>query len=224
MIHPTRPVASHHSTAWIAPLDRIDNQHRLFDSAHKFGKMGAGVSFQMGIFGINNCIHLFGIGGVFGYVDLFRTKGMPIAIAWVSKDKDFCQSRERRKSIKIGAVVPSVNFVFFRHDSAKPKLAWLCSRCSVSCISDVLSVWNSMAVNNSMPTLDTESGLSIVPMFICRQTDNLWFKLIQRDREKEWLRRHFDAKIVWKTPSSPYLIWQVAFNWWKRCYFATQSL
>ena len=48
------------------------------------------------------------------------------------------------------------------------------------CISDGLSVWDSTAVNNSMPTQNTKSGLSIVPMFMCRQTDNLWFKLIQK--------------------------------------------
>ena len=33
--------------------------------------------------------------------------------------------------------------------------------------------------------MDTEFWFSIVPMFLCRQADNLWYELIQKGREKK---------------------------------------
>jgi len=37
-----------------------------------------------------------------------------------------------------------------------------------------------MAVNNSKSTNDTKNVLSIVSMFMCRQTGNLWYKLVKK--------------------------------------------
>ena len=53
------------------------------------------------------------------------------------------------------------------------------------CILGTLSVWDSMAVNDLKPTMDADSWWSIVPMFMCRQTGNLWFILIEKGREKK---------------------------------------
>ena len=88
-------------------IERIDNQHRLFDSPHKFGKMGAGFSFQMGIFGVNNCIRLFGIGGVFGYIGLFRTRGIGTFRAYVTDaQKVFLIYRTKGMPIAISVSEP----------------------------------------------------------------------------------------------------------------------
>ena len=48
------------------------------------------------------------------------------------------------------------------------------------CISDALSIWDSTTVNNSKSTNDTKNVLSIVSMFMCHQTDNLWYKLVKK--------------------------------------------
>ena len=88
-------------------IERMDNQHRLFDSHHKFGKMGAGFSFQMGIFGVNKCIRLLGIGGVFGYIGLFRTKGIGTFRAYVTDaQKVFLIYRTKGMPIAISVSEP----------------------------------------------------------------------------------------------------------------------
>ena len=53
------------------------------------------------------------------------------------------------------------------------------------CFLETVSVWDSMAVNNSKSTMDAENWRSNVPMFMCRQTGNLWYKMIQKGREKK---------------------------------------
>lgn len=57
-------------------IERFDSQQPLFIAPRKLYKAGIGSSFQMGLFGITKTIRLLGVGGVFGYVGLFRTKGV----------------------------------------------------------------------------------------------------------------------------------------------------
>ena len=57
-------------------------------------------------------------------------------------------------------------------------------------------------------------------MFMCRQTGNLWHIIDIKGREKKGESDVLIQNEVNKTPSSPYLTWEVAFNWWKSCNFA----
>lgn len=58
-------------------IERFDNQHRLFaeEGKAKVGK-ASGFSFQWGMFSPGNTLRLLGVGGVFGYIGWFRTKGI----------------------------------------------------------------------------------------------------------------------------------------------------
>ena len=57
-------------------------------------------------------------------------------------------------------------------------------------------------------------------MFMCRQTGNLWHIIDIEGREKKGESDVLIQNEVKKTPSSPYLTWEIAFNWWKSCNFA----
>ena len=80
------------------------------------------------------------------------------------------------------------------------------------CTSDALSIWDPTTVNNSKSTMDAENWRSNVPMFMCRQTGNLWYKMIQKGREKKgWdgtLRQNDDFfgqiySFLWKSLAIP---------------------
>ena len=49
---------------------------------------------------------------------------------------------------------------------------------------------------------------------------NLWHIIDIKGREKKGESDVLIQNEVNKTPSSPYLTWEVAFNWWKSCNFA----
>lgn len=57
-------------------IERFDDQHPLFINKGKVGKVTWGFSYQWGLFSAGNTIRLLGIGGVFGYIGWFRTKGI----------------------------------------------------------------------------------------------------------------------------------------------------
>ena len=68
-------------------IERFDDQHRLFINKGKVGKVTLGPSFQMGLFSAGNTIRLFGVGGVFGYIGWFRTKGVGTFLSYVTDAK-----------------------------------------------------------------------------------------------------------------------------------------
>ncbi len=65
-------------------IERFDDQRQLFVNRGKKGKVTVGFSFQLGFFSAANTIRLFGIGGVFGYIGWFRTKGIGTFRAYVT--------------------------------------------------------------------------------------------------------------------------------------------
>ena len=68
-------------------IERFDDQHRLFINKGKVGKVTLGTSFQMGLFSAGNTIRLLGVGGVFGYIGWFRTKGVGTFLSYVTDAK-----------------------------------------------------------------------------------------------------------------------------------------
>ena len=79
-------------TIWISyenidHIERFDDEHPFFAIYKKIGKMGVGSSYQVGLFGVTNTIRLFGVGGVFGYIGLFRTKGIGTFSSYVTDAK-----------------------------------------------------------------------------------------------------------------------------------------
>lgn len=68
-------------------IERFDDQHQLFINKGKVGKVTLGFSFQMGLFSAGNTIRLFGLGGVFGYIGWFRTKGVGTFLSYVTDAK-----------------------------------------------------------------------------------------------------------------------------------------
>lgn len=68
-------------------IERFDEQHRLFVNKGKFGKVTLGGSYQMGLFCAGNTIRLLGVGGVFGYIGWFRTKGVGTFLSYVTDAK-----------------------------------------------------------------------------------------------------------------------------------------
>ena len=88
-------------------IERFDNQHRLFINKGKVGKATLGFSYQMGLFSAGNTIRLFGIGGVFGYIGWFRTKGIGTFLSYVTDaNKAFLIYRTKGKSIAISVSEP----------------------------------------------------------------------------------------------------------------------
>lgn len=88
-------------------IERFDNQHRLFINKGKVGKATLGFSYQWGLFSAGNTIRLFGIGGVFGYIGWFRTKGIGTFLSYVTDaNKAFLIYRTKGKPIAISVSEP----------------------------------------------------------------------------------------------------------------------
>ena len=85
-------------------IERVDNQHPLFVNNGKIGKATLGFSYQMGMFSAGNTIRLFGIGGVFGYIGWFRTKGIGTFLSYVTDAKK-CFIIYRTKGLPIAISV-----------------------------------------------------------------------------------------------------------------------
>lgn len=88
-------------------IERFDNQKSLYDSNKKVAKVGVGGSFQMGLFGTTNTIRLLGVGGVFGYIGWFRTKGIGTFRSYVTDaNKVFLIHRTKGMPIAISVNEP----------------------------------------------------------------------------------------------------------------------
>lgn len=79
-------------TKWISYKDinyieRIDEHRRLLINKGKIGKVTLGTSYQWGLFSAGNTFRMFGIGGVFGYIGWFRTKGIGTFLSYVTDPK-----------------------------------------------------------------------------------------------------------------------------------------
>lgn len=68
-------------------IERIDDQHRLLINKGKVCNVTLGSSFKLGNLLFGNTIRLFGIGGVFGYIGWFRTKGVGTFLSFVTDEK-----------------------------------------------------------------------------------------------------------------------------------------
>lgn len=68
-------------------IERIDNQHPLFVTNKKIGKMSIGFSYQKGLFGTTNTILLFGVSGMSVHIGWFRTKGVGTFRSYVTDAK-----------------------------------------------------------------------------------------------------------------------------------------
>ena len=68
-------------------IERMDQQHPLFINKGKIGNATLGFKYQMGFLSAGNTIRLFGIGGVFGYIGWFRTKGIGTFLSFVTDAK-----------------------------------------------------------------------------------------------------------------------------------------
>ena len=68
-------------------IDYIERVDQLFVNKGKVGKVTLGGSFQMGLFSAGNTIRLLGVGGVFGYIGWFRTKGVGTFLSYVTDAK-----------------------------------------------------------------------------------------------------------------------------------------
>ena len=68
-------------------IERFDDQYPLFINKGQVGKVTLGFSFKWGLFSPGNTIRLFGVGGVFGYIGWFRTKGIGTFRSYVTDAK-----------------------------------------------------------------------------------------------------------------------------------------
>ena len=68
-------------------IERMDEEHPLFVNKGKVGKATLGFSYQWGMFSAGNTIRLLGVGGVFGYIGWFRTKGIGTFRSYVTDAK-----------------------------------------------------------------------------------------------------------------------------------------
>ncbi len=101
-------------------IERFDDQHRLFINKGKVGKVTLGSSFQLGLFSAGNTIRLFGIGGVFGYIGWFRTKGVGTFLSYVTDaNKVFLIYRTKGMPIAISVSEPDEFLPYYLKGGAK---------------------------------------------------------------------------------------------------------
>ena len=101
-------------------IERFDSQHGLFVQDGKVAKTGVGSSLQAGLFGVTNTIRLFGIGGVFGYIGWFRTKGIGTFRSYVTDaNKVFLIYRTKGLPIAISVSEPDEFMPYYMKGGAK---------------------------------------------------------------------------------------------------------
>ena len=89
-------------------IERFDDQHRLFmeEGKAKVGK-ASGFSYQWGLFSTGKTLRLLGVGGVFGYIGWFRTKGVGTFRSYVTDaNKVFLIYRTKGMPIAISVSEP----------------------------------------------------------------------------------------------------------------------
>jgi hypothetical protein len=95
-------------------IERMDDKHPLFINNGKIGKATLGFSYQWGMFSAGNTIRLFGIGGVFGYIGWFRTKGIGTFLSYVTDEKNaFLIYRIKGKPVAISVTEPDEFMPFY---------------------------------------------------------------------------------------------------------------
>ena len=101
-------------------IERFDDQHPLFINKGKVGKVTWGFSYQWGLFSAGNTIRLLGIGGVFGYIGWFRTKGIGTFLSYVTDAKKvFLIYRVKGKPIAISVSEPDEFIPYYMKGGAK---------------------------------------------------------------------------------------------------------
>ena len=101
-------------------IERMDDQHPLFVNKGKIGKVTVGFSYQWGMFSAGNTIRLFGIGGVFGYIGWFRTKGIGTFRSYVTNpNKTFLIYRTKGMPIAISVDEPDEFMPYYLKGGAK---------------------------------------------------------------------------------------------------------
>lgn len=101
-------------------IERFDDQHPLFINKGKVGKVTMGPSFQMGLFSVGNTIRLLGVGGVFGYIGWFRTKGVGTFLSYVTDaEKVFLIYRTKGKPIAISVNEPDEFIPYYMKGGTK---------------------------------------------------------------------------------------------------------
>lgn len=101
-------------------IERFDDQRRLFINKGKFGNVTIGTKIQLGFHTTENTMRLFGIGGVFGYIGWFRTKGVGIFCSYVTDEKKvFLIYRIKGKPIAISVDEPDEFLPYYLKGGAK---------------------------------------------------------------------------------------------------------
>ena len=101
-------------------IERFDDQHPLFINKGKVGKVTLGQSFQMGLFSVGNTIRLMGVGGVFGYIGWFRTRGVGTFLSYVTDAKKvFLIHRVKGKPIAISVSEPDEFIPYYMKGGTK---------------------------------------------------------------------------------------------------------
>lgn len=101
-------------------IERMDQQHPLFINKGKIGNATLGFKYQMGFLSAGNTIRLFGIGGVFGYIGWFRTKGIGTFLSFVTDaKKSFLIYRTKGMPIAISVNEPDEFMPYYLKGGAK---------------------------------------------------------------------------------------------------------
>ena len=101
-------------------IERMDDQHRLFVNKGKVGKVTLGSSFQWGLFSAGNTIRLLGVGGVFGYIGWFRTKGVGTFLSYVTDaEKAFLIYRMKGMPVAISVSEPDEFLPYYMKGGTK---------------------------------------------------------------------------------------------------------
>ena len=101
-------------------IERMDQQHPLFINKGKIGNATLGFKYQMGFLSAGNTIRLFGIGGMFGYIGWFRTKGIGTFLSFVTDaKKSFLIYRTKGMPIAISVNEPDEFMPYYLKGGAK---------------------------------------------------------------------------------------------------------
>ena len=101
-------------------IERMDDQHPLFINKGKIGNATLGFKYQMGFLSAGNTIRLCGVGGVFGYIGWFRTKGIGTFRAYVTDAKKvFLIYRTKGMPIAISVSEPDEFMPYYLKGGAK---------------------------------------------------------------------------------------------------------
>ena len=94
-------------------IERIDEKSRLYNN-QTLHVISAGTKRKKGFFSASGTVRLFGIGGVFGFIGWFRTKGIGTFYSYVTNpDKAFLIYRTKGLPIAISVDEPDEFMPFY---------------------------------------------------------------------------------------------------------------